>query len=47
MNDINTLVLSNLIRAEQSLPGNEGVGGRRRRWGEGGRNDPNIVYTYE
>jgi hypothetical protein len=40
------------IRAKQFLPGIEGVGGRERRWGkrgvgEGGRNDPNIVCTYE
>jgi hypothetical protein len=32
------------IRATQFLPGSEGVGGRR---GEGRRNDPNIVCTYE
>jgi hypothetical protein len=41
------------IRAKQFLPGSEGVGGRGRGWGkgswqgEGGKNDPNIVCTYE
>jgi hypothetical protein len=30
------------IRAKEFLPGREAVGG-----GEGGRNDPNIVCTYE
>jgi hypothetical protein len=41
------------IRAKYFLPGSEGVGGEREGWGkgreqgEGGRNDPNIVCTYE
>jgi hypothetical protein len=42
------------IRANQFLPGSEGMGGSRRGWGEkeegrweGGRNDPNIVCIYE
>jgi hypothetical protein len=34
------------IRAKWFLPGNEGVGDREG-VGEGGRNDPNIVCTYE
>jgi hypothetical protein len=34
------------IRAEQFLPGSEAVG-RRGRAGGRGRNDPNIVCTYE
>jgi hypothetical protein len=49
-----TLSLTKLeIRAKQFLPGSEGVGGeeggggKRRGWGEAGRNDPNIVCTYE
>jgi hypothetical protein len=33
---------------EKVLPGSkEGVGGRGRGWGAGGRNDPNNVCTYE
>jgi hypothetical protein len=41
------------IRAKQFLPGSEGVGargrsrGKGRGWRERGRNDPNIVCTYE
>jgi hypothetical protein len=39
------------IRAKQFLPGSKGVRGRGRRWrkreGVVGRNDPNIVCTYE
>jgi hypothetical protein len=35
------------IRAKQFLPGREKVGGRGSGWGVGGRNDPNIVHTYE
>jgi hypothetical protein len=36
-------------RAEQVLPGSEGVGvgERLRGWEAGGRNDPNNVCTYE
>jgi hypothetical protein len=52
---INVYTLSSTkleIRAKQFLPGSEGVGRRGRReegrWQEaGGRNDPNIVCTYE
>jgi hypothetical protein len=29
------------------MPGNEGVVGEKEGMGEGGRNDPNIVGTYE
>jgi hypothetical protein len=41
------------IRAKQFLPRSEGVvereggWGKGRGWGEEGRNDPNIVCTYE
>jgi hypothetical protein len=35
------------IRAKQFLPASKGVRGRGRGWGKGGRNDPNIVCTYE
>jgi hypothetical protein len=41
------------IRAKQFLPGSEGVGGEKEGVGKGkwqreeGRNDPNIVCTYE
>jgi hypothetical protein len=42
------------IRAKCFLPGSKGVGGKRelawwkgRGWGKGGRNDSNIVCTYE
>jgi hypothetical protein len=42
------------IRVKEFLPDSEGVGGEREgaggireRVGEGGRNDPNIVCTYE
>jgi hypothetical protein len=34
-------------RAEQGLPGSEGIGGRGKGSGAGGRNDPNNVCTYE
>jgi hypothetical protein len=35
------------IRAKQFLPVSEGMPGIREGVGEGGRNDPNIVCTYE
>jgi hypothetical protein len=35
------------IRTKQLLPGSEGVGGRGRGQREEGRNDSNIVCTYE
>jgi hypothetical protein len=35
------------IRAKEFLLGTERVGGEREGGGEGGRNDPNIVCTYE
>jgi hypothetical protein len=35
------------IRAEQFLPGSEGVGEEREKAGVGGRNGPNIVCIYE
>jgi hypothetical protein len=52
---INVYILSSTkleIRAKQFLPGSkrqerEGVGGKGGGRGEGGRNDPNIVCTYE
>jgi hypothetical protein len=34
-------------RAEQVLPGSEGVGGRGKKQGIRGRNDPNNVCPYE
>jgi hypothetical protein len=34
-------------RAEQVLPGSEGVGWKGRGWKAEGRNGPNNVYTYE
>jgi hypothetical protein len=49
------LLLSNKIREKgkivsawkQGGRGREGVGQQGRGWGEEGRNDPNIVCTYE
>jgi hypothetical protein len=35
------------LRTKQFLPGSKGMGGGRKGAGEGGRNDPNIVCTYE
>jgi hypothetical protein len=46
------MLMFNGYQIRQFLPGSEGVGERRRGWGEreageGGRSDPNIVCTYE
>jgi hypothetical protein len=43
------MLMFNGYQIRQFLPGSEGVGeeGRNGVWGEGGRNDPNIVCTYE